>query len=115
MAEKRSQLGEVSKSREVDAHEMLCFTTETMRLKSKMERKRLCFTIATAVGGREGRRCPAVAVMCGYARPCSLMVGSVGHGEVQLQIARRLVMAGSRWRWVADGGAVLWGNAIADF
>ena len=33
---------------------------------------------------------------------------------MQLQIARRLVMAGSTGRWVADGGAVLLRNAIAD-
>ena len=26
---------------------------------------------------------------------------------MQLQIARRLIMLGSRWSWVADGGAVL--------
>ena len=33
---------------------------------------------------------------------------------MQLQIARCLIMVGSRWSWVADGGAVLLGNATAD-
>ena len=34
---------------------------------------------------------------------------------MQLQIARRRAMVGSRWPWVADGGAVLLENAnIAD-
>ena len=32
---------------------------------------------------------------------------------MQLQIARLRVMVGSRRQWVADGGAVLLGNAIA--
>ena len=32
----------------------------------------------------------------------------------QLQIARRLTTVGSRWQWVANGGAVLLGNAIAN-
>ena len=32
----------------------------------------------------------------------------------QLQIARRLIMVGSTWSWVADGGAVLLENATAD-
>ena len=31
-----------------------------------------------------------------------------------LQIARRLVTVGARWRWVAIGVAVLLGNATAD-
>ena len=31
-----------------------------------------------------------------------------------LQIARRLVTVGARWRWVAIGAAVLLGNATAD-
>ena len=35
-----------------------------------------------------------------------------GRGK-QLQIARRLVMVGSRWRWFTNGGALLLGNAIA--
>ena len=33
---------------------------------------------------------------------------------MQLQIARRLKPVVSRWSWVAIGGAVLLGNAIAD-
>ena len=33
---------------------------------------------------------------------------------MQLEIARRLVMVGSRWQWVASGGAVLLGNATTD-
>ena len=33
---------------------------------------------------------------------------------MQLQIARRLITVGSRWSWVAIGGAVLVGNATAD-
>ena len=31
--------------------------------------------------------------------------------EMQLQFARRLTTVDSRWHWVADGGAVLLGNA----
>ena len=31
---------------------------------------------------------------------------------MQLQIARRLTMVGSRWSWVASGGAVLLGNGM---
>ena len=39
---------------------------------SKIVRKLLCFTIETAVGGCEGRRCEtAVAAMLAYARICS--------------------------------------------
>ena len=52
--------------------------------------------------------------MLTYGRLCSPMVGPVRHWEVQLQIAGRLVMVGPRGRWVAYGGAVLLGNAIAD-
>ena len=33
---------------------------------------------------------------------------------MELQSVRRLIMVGSRWLWVADGGAVLLGNAAAD-
>ena len=33
---------------------------------------------------------------------------------MQLQIARVLIMVGSRWSWVASGGAVLLENATAD-
>ena len=40
--------------------------------------------------------------------------GAVLLGNAQLQIARRLIMVGSRWSWVAMGGAVLLGNAIAN-
>ena len=35
-------------------------------------------------------------------------------GGTQLQIARRLITVASRWSWVASGGAVFLGNAIAD-
>ena len=42
------------------------------------------------------------------------MVGPVRHREVQLQIARLLVMVVSWCCWVADGGAVLLGNWVAD-
>ena len=31
-----------------------------------------------------------------------------------LQIARRLITVGARWRWVAIGAAVVLGNATAD-
>ena len=33
---------------------------------------------------------------------------------MQLQIARRLITVGARWRWVAIGAAVLLENATAD-
>ena len=47
---------------------------------SKIVREMLCFTIETAVGGCEGRRCEtAVAAMVAYAR----LVGSVLHWEVK--------------------------------
>ena len=66
----------------------------------------LCFTIETAVGGCEGRRCEtAVAAMVAYGRLCSPIVGSVLHWEVQSQVVKRIV----------DGGAVLLGNGSAGF
>ena len=49
-----------------------------------------------------------------YGRLCLDVFGPVRHWEVQLQIARRPVMVGSRWQWVAGGGAMSLGNAIAD-
>ena len=39
--------------------------------------------------------CGLWSAMLGY--------GPVRHWEVQSQIARRRVMVGSRWHWVADG------------
>ena len=36
------------------------------------------------------------------------------HWEMHLQIGRGLVVVGARWDWVADGGGVLVGNAVAD-
>ena len=32
-----------------------------------------------------------------------------------LQVVKRMVMVASTWRWVADGGAMFLGNAIASF
>ena len=64
---------------------------------SKIVRDMLCFTLDTAVGGCEGRRCEtAVAAMLAYGRLCSPMVGSVLHWEVKSQVVKRIVMVGSR-------------------
>ena len=83
---------------------------------SKIARKMLCFTIETAVRLREGRRCKtAVADMVAYGRLCADIVGSVRHWEVQAQVVKRIGTVASRWCWVADGGAVLLGNAIRGF
>ena len=95
---------------------------------SKIVREMLCFTIETAVGGCEGRRCEtagAAMVAYGYGRLWSPMVahgrlwspmvGSVRHWEVKSQVVKRIVMVASRWRQVGDGGAVFLGNAIAGF
>ena len=64
--------------------------------------------------------------MFGYVRLlCSPLLGIVGtamllhslaapcYWGMQFQIARHLVMVGSKRLWVAHGGAVLLGNAIA--
>ena len=32
-----------------------------------------------------------------------------------MQVVKRIGMVASRWRWVADGGAVLLGNVIRGF
>ena len=98
---------------------------------SKIAREMLCFTIETAAGGREGRRCRTGG--CGlcsrYVRAMfardrnGRRVQSSRKGKqcaahywgMPLQIARRLITVGARWRWVAIGGAVLLGNAIADW
>ena len=45
---------------------------------------------------------------------CLLGNGIAGLG-MRLQVPKRIVMVGSRWCWVADGRAVLLGNAIAGF
>ena len=108
---------------------------------SKFAREMLCFTIETAVGGREGRMCAtggcglcsryvrAMSALCSrYVRAMSARdrngrrVQSSRKGKqcaayywgMPLQIARRLITVGARWRWVAIGAAVLLGNATAD-
>ena len=96
----------------------------------KFARERLCFTIETGVGGREGRMCATGG--CGlcprYVRAMSARdrngrrVQSSRKGKqcaayywgMPLQIARRLITVGARWRWLAIGAAVLLGNATAD-
>ena len=93
---------------------------------SKMAHEMLCFTMETAAVGCEGRSCGTA--VAGYVRATlavvriGTVVQSSSNGKqcveyywgMQLQIARRLIMVGSRWSWVADGGAVLLGNATAD-
>ena len=97
---------------------------------SKFAREMLCFTIETAVGGREGRMYPTGG--CGlcsrYVRAMSVRdrngrrVQSSRKGKqcaayywgMPLQIARRLITVGARWRWVTIGVAMLLGNATAD-
>ena len=96
---------------------------------SKMAREMLCFTIETAVVGRKGRICEtavadlarAVLVPRSFGSALSrwLSLRSGRHcvecyWGMQLQIARRLILVGSRWSWVASGGAVLLGKATAD-
>ena len=91
-----------------------------------MAREMLCFTMETAAVGCEGRICETavagyVRAMAGIVR-IGTVVQSSRNGKqcveyywgMQLQIARRLIMVGSTWSWVADGGAVLLGNATAD-
>ena len=53
--------------------------------------------------------------MLAYVRLCSARVGSELRWEVESQVIKRIVMVGSRWCWVAGGGAVLLGNVIAGF
>ena len=97
---------------------------------SKIAREMLCFTIETAAGGREGRMCPTGG--CGLCpRYVRAMFARDRNGRrvqsslkgkqcaayywgMPLQIARRLITVGARWRWVAMGAAVLLGNATAD-
>ena len=87
-----------------------------------MARAMLCFTIETAVVGREGRICETA--VAGYVRAmlAAVRIGTVVQSlrsgnrcaeyfwGTQLQIARRLIMV-SRWSWVASGGTVLLGTA----
>ena len=94
-----------SKRCHVNAREMLCFT-----LKGKMTQEMLYFIYNKNGCGRLGR-----GGVKRRLRLCSPMVGSVCHWEVWLQVAKRIVMVGSRRRPVADGGALLLGNAIAGF
>ena len=59
----------------VAAHEMACFTTHNIQLKVRLRAEMLCFTMATAVGGREGRtRQKAVAATFAYVSLCTAMV-----------------------------------------
>ena len=55
---------------------------------------------------------------CGYARLWSggagLPMAALCFWGMHLQVSKRLVMVASRWCWVADGGTVLLGNAIAN-
>ena len=68
---------------------------------SKIVRQMLCFTIETAVGGCEGRRCEtAGAAMLAYGRLCSRIAGSVLHWEMQSHVIKRIVTVVSRWPWV---------------
>ena len=66
------------------------------------------------VGGVR-RRLRLWSPVLAYGRLWSAMVWSVLHGEVQSQVVKSIVMVGSRWCWVVDGGAVLLGNGIAGF
>ena len=74
-----------------------------------MAREMLCFTIETALVGREGRICETA--VAGYVRamPAVVRIGTVVQSTrsgkqcaeyywgMQLQIARRLLTVGSRW------------------
>ena len=90
---------------------------------SKIAREMLCFTMETAVGGCEGRRCErAVAAVVAYASLCSPNVGSVLHWEVQSQVVKRIVMVGCLigewqcrfpwWRGVIGESHCKWLNAM---
>ena len=88
---------------------------------SKMVREILCFTIETAVGGCECRRCEtAVAAMVAYARPCqthcnggfefgAVLLGNGIAGDDGGAVSLGNVIEGSHC------GAVLLGNAIQGF
>ena len=93
---------------------------------SKMAREMLCFTMEMAAVGCEDRSCGTA--VAGYVR-ATLAVVRIGtvvyrlrsanqcaeyYWGLQLQIGRRLIMVAARWSWVAIGGGVLLGNAIAD-
>ena len=98
---------------------------------SKMTREMLRFTIESAVSRHQGRWCQTavagyVRLIFGYVWLCLPMFGIVRtvmvlhrfaapwHRGMQLQLARLLVLVGSRWQRVADGGSVFLGNALAD-
>ena len=79
----------------------------------KIAREMLCFTIETAVSGCEGKRCEtAVAAMVAYARLWSGRIGPpLGSGQTHCNGGFQVALG----CWVADGGAVFWGNVIAGF
>ena len=84
------------------------FTEVVFESKMVREMKCLCFTIETAVGGCEGRRCETtVAAMLAYGR-IGPALGSVIAGGGQTHCN-----GGFKAARVADGGAVLLGNGIA--
>ena len=85
-----------------------------------MAHERLSFTIETPVGWRDGRRCQmAGTAMFAYGRSPTLAHGSLWSDRStigkrnDLPAVKRIVTVALRWLWVADGGAVLSGNAIA--
>ena len=119
----------IRKWQERDVKAVVVKTAQVWR-ESKIAREMLCFTIETAAGGREGRRCRTGGcrlcsryVRAMSARDCNgRRVQSSRKGKqcaayywgMQLQIARRLITVGARLRWVGMGAAVLLGNATAD-
>ena len=77
---------------------------------SKIARERLCFTIETAVGGREGRRCwTAGAAMVAYARLWSDR-GAIGqtHCNGGFQVG----LGCPWWRCVIRKCHCRWSNAL---
>ena len=44
-----------------------------------------------------------------------LLMAALCYWGVSLQVVKCIVMVGSRWCWVVDGGAVSLGNMIAGF
>ena len=116
----------IRKWQERDVKAVVVKTAQVWR-ESKIAREMLCFTIETAAGGHEGRRCRTGG--CGlcsrYVRAMfardrnGRRVQSSRKGKqcaayywgMPLQIARRLITVGARRRWVAIGARWVQGCA----
>ena len=69
---------------------------------SKMVREMLCFTIETAVGGSEGKRCEtAVAAMLAYGRIGAPLGSEIAGGETHCNGSLQVVLGCWWWLMVA--------------